>query len=571
MIRITLPEKVSKAEKQSVIDDPSIRVGVEFEIESETNVINYGAELSPEEYGRRQDEFVEEYLYSRGFNNLEVLIQDPSFGYVGSNKKGKVIDQLEEKGYSAGDDYNLSEDVYVALDTDYYIDFYNFGHSPDYITRRPSLAYYIELVEGGYLGFIVDTFMGEVAEVEEKDYPDYIVSEGKMDDVLGFAYQTFENQIESQGAGDELGVVEELKSIVGDEIKVYDEYHAGASTSKWRIEPDSSLATDNGFELIAPKGGLPLDEILPIIKDVFALIEDYPELYTSDSSGFHVNISIEGVDLQKDLDRLKLALFMEEGKVFEYFKSRKNNQYTQSVLKALQKDGPRALRQASGDKKKEYREIINDLKNSVIPEGKYYGINFTKLNRNYVEFRYLGGKNYHTKYNRIRSQILDFAFFLKVATTPGFKRKEYLKKIARLLDDIEEVNKVTEVKDKLDVMGTEMEYWSPIYPIDHREQAEKFIDTVEKAKENGLISQEDVNNPTGALINRYLKSYMKAITAQYVSGLFEADEAVQKLNGFAEIVIDSRALDDFKRLWNKFIRIQEIPEHLKVDSEEILI
>ena len=43
---------------------------------------------------------------------------------------------------------------------------------------------------------------------------------------------------------------------------------------------------------------------------------------------------------------------------------------------------------------------------------KYYGVNFSKLPKNYIEFRYLGGKDYEKKYNTIMNLTEHFVLSL---------------------------------------------------------------------------------------------------------------------------------------------------------------
>jgi hypothetical protein len=42
-----------------------------------------------------------------------------------------------------------------------------------------------------------------------------------------------------------------------------------------------------------------------------------------------------------------------------------------------------------------------------VPNDKYYGVNFTKIPQGYIEFRYLGNRDYQKKIKDIR-EIIDY-------------------------------------------------------------------------------------------------------------------------------------------------------------------
>ena len=51
-------------------------------------------------------------------------------------------------------------------------------------------------------------------------------------------------------------------------------------------------------------------------------------------------------------------------------------------------------------------------KNYMFVTEKYYGVNFSKLPKNYIEFRYLGGKDYENRYNSIMNLTEHFVLSL---------------------------------------------------------------------------------------------------------------------------------------------------------------
>tara|TARA_R100001443_G_scaffold56310_1_gene67299 strand:- start:67 stop:822 length:756 start_codon:yes stop_codon:yes gene_type:complete len=65
---------------------------------------------------------------------------------------------------------------------------------------------------------------------------------------------------------------------------------------------------------------------------------------------------------------------------------------------------------------------------------KYYGVNFSKLPQDYIEFRYLGGKDYEKKYNTIMNLTEHFVLSLyDTLMNPQYTEKD-LKKLDSILE-----------------------------------------------------------------------------------------------------------------------------------------
>ena len=65
---------------------------------------------------------------------------------------------------------------------------------------------------------------------------------------------------------------------------------------------------------------------------------------------------------------------------------------------------------------------------------KYYGVNFSKLPKNYIEFRYLGGKDYEKKYNTIMSMTEHFIISLYETLNNPKYTNEDVKKLNAILE-----------------------------------------------------------------------------------------------------------------------------------------
>lgn len=111
--------------------------------------------------------------------------------------------------------------------------------------------------------------------------------------------------------------------------------------------------------------------------------------HTNSKSSLHINVSFPKYDL-KDLNKLKLLLSVDEDLIFKKFPTRKNNIYTKSVMSIIPFESYDFYDM-------DIQSVSNVLK---IPNDKYYGVNLTNIdgiNNQRIEFRYIGGQDYHKK------------------------------------------------------------------------------------------------------------------------------------------------------------------------------
>jgi len=235
-------------------------------------------------------------------------------------------------------------------------------------------------------------------------------------------------------------------------------------TSDWTWETDSSI-DKYGIEVIGPPS-----EPVSFFHDMKLILNWMrQETEATESTGFHVGISHEGWDFS-NIDKLKLALFLEEGKVYASMPSRKGNSYAGSLLQ-----GDKTKRGLLA-KLKDYLSGIDFNKvtpkvffNNLVEEGfeeqvrriweeqiniteKYYGVNFSKIKDGYLEFRYMGGAGYDQKFDEIKSNILSFMKAIAIAMDPASHQKEYLKKLVKTL------TKLIDYEEKLPSQRVERDY-----------------------------------------------------------------------------------------------------------------
>lgn len=239
-------------------------------------------------------------------------------------------------------------------------------------------------------------------------------------------------------------IVESIVSVEGniENVEIWSElpfsdfeigdYHESSNYDSWRIERDTSLNTsESGVEIISPV--LEIDESFDYIIRMFRFISSYG--YTDDTCGFHVNISYKGENIN-EIDLLKIIMFIDEDYVWNEFPDRINNNYTRSVYETL----------SLGVIKQEYQLFYNNIERSIVnianhiryTEGKYYGINQIvdsyEGSADRIEFRYLGGSGYEDSYNEIQRTILQYGYLLILGFDPELRKKEYIKKLVRLLN-----------------------------------------------------------------------------------------------------------------------------------------
>lgn len=146
-------------------------------------------------------------------------------------------------------------------------------------------------------------------------------------------------------------------------------------------------------------------------------------------------------NLQSSLDMIKLILFSEEEYIYKFFPERIDSDYAREVKNKVVSSGPSQIqsyvKELFGGKKKINPEDASDLLGSH-----YDAVHKVKdsQNQTHVEFRHIGGNNYHEKEKEIKSLIGKYATTLSLACDPEYKYKEYVNKLVRIINKIEKVS-----------------------------------------------------------------------------------------------------------------------------------
>jgi len=233
----------------------------------------------------------------------------------------------------------------------------------------------------------------------------------------------------------------ELLNNVLSPIKVsgYRKYHSifKPDENNFKIEPDLSGGPEL-VELIT--GPLPYVNSKIILLKILKVLDKYAR--TDEKCSIHINISFEDTGDGKVLDnlnQLKLILEVDEDLIYNSFKERKNNIYAKSVKTLIPFKGFDFSTNA-----------IDILQTNIqLPDTKYYGINFQTVGKGRLEWRYIGGNNYHKKTSEILS-LMDYFIAITWNCLDERLNEEDLEQLQKyLFDNINQFKTFTNYDDFL--------------------------------------------------------------------------------------------------------------------------
>jgi len=173
-------------------------------------------------------------------------------------------------------------------------------------------------------------------------------------------------------------------------------YHSPVTpTDKiFKLEPDYS-GGKKMCELVT--GPMKYSEARNIIIKMFEWIQ--MNGYTNDRCSIHANVSIDPNKIStpipiSQMNFAKFILSFDEDKTFQVFPKRKGSVYARSIDSIR----PNKIFFYTANNQNLGRNTL-----TLPVDEKYYGVNFLKAEKNYLEYRYMGGKGYEKK----TRQILD--------------------------------------------------------------------------------------------------------------------------------------------------------------------
>ena len=227
-------------------------------------------------------------------------------------------------------------------------------------------------------------------------------------------------------------IADEFSRMIGKPVNASNNYHgARREAGHYVVEPDGSLSGDDdedgGLEFVSPP--LPLNELLDDLQKVKKWA-DSKNIYTNDSTGLHINVSIPDRDFDT-LDYVKLAILLGDEYVLNEF-GRTSNHFCQSALKIVKKN----IQQRPDDVAallEQMKEHLNTAAARAIHSGataKYTSIN-TKSG--YIEFRSPGGDWLNNTFDKIVPTLSRFVVATDAAMDETAYKEEYAKKLYKLL------------------------------------------------------------------------------------------------------------------------------------------
>lgn len=426
-------EKVSKPEMDEALKNPRVFIGAEFEfmVDELKDWQGGGSEYQSdyEAADRDYDDFNREW---RAFESERDDLWDKIREL--EERKDELEDEeipnkeqeIEEAEEEEADTTTLEKEIYkLRKELDRVISDITDAENERDEQEYPYPGYrYIDYMKTLYHEFGI----GENSE----GIPDYFVEDGEIPqppapDELGINGDLGDEEVWKEA-------MEEISSSLfrdfplsrDPEIGGYHDHQQKKGDKFWTITHDGSISDEGGAELVSPPMTLP--EFVNLCPKIFAWINRVGE--TTSATGFHVHMSIEGVGRLKDaIDPIKLMVMTDEGGIYEFFEGREFNSYVQSTKRML------ANRGIGPD---DIGRLINHNKlERKISAGHSDAISFANIDEGHIEFRHMGGNDYAKKWNEVKTIVGRHSHNLSVACDDNYKRQEYLTRLARIANKID--------------------------------------------------------------------------------------------------------------------------------------
>lgn len=210
--------------------------------------------------------------------------------------------------------------------------------------------------------------------------------------VLGMEYEFYSNKSRDV-------VARELTKLVRKDVKVAEKYHSEMEVGdgKWKLEPDFSGGMKMMELVTEPMGYY---EAIATMTKIMAWIKKNG--WTDEKSAFQFSMSFDPFKYKlrnklENINKLKFILDFDEEFIYERFPRRRNSKYARSIKQIMPVN------------KFVFNDSVQQIHrtNYQVPDSKYYGMNFSKLTKGYIEARYLGGRSYQKKTKEI-IEIIDY-------------------------------------------------------------------------------------------------------------------------------------------------------------------
>lgn len=277
-----------------------------------------------------------------------------------------------------------------------------------------------------------------------------------------------------------------LADLLGRKIRLEDKAHSEfqPSEEEFKMEPDMS-GGKGLIELVT--GPIPYRNARIMVIKMLKWISENG--YTSDKASIHINLSfdkkyLEDPSLISKINVLKFILDFDEQQVYRLFPNREKSAYAKSIKWVMPKWDAYHF---------DPSQIASN--NFKFADTKYYGINFSKKEKNYLEFRYLGGANYEEKAEQILylterflQQMWNAANDSRFTPENKIELQKILNKNRPVMEMLKDYSKLSEhwpkIKILVDLQDT---------PILIRVQWERFKTRVMDLIVNGSMTEGTIN------------------------------------------------------------------------------
>ena len=277
-----------------------------------------------------------------------------------------------------------------------------------------------------------------------------------------------------------------------------------ANKAQYTLTYDGSGGNDM-YEFITPP--LNYNDAVEIANKMLDFLQKFGN--TTVNSSMHINVSFTE-DIKNfiglDIENILIDNFIDnfdENYVYQFFPNRKNNIYCRSVKN---NDLNLCFKNRYLSSYNSHSWNAEGLKNYL----KYYGVNFNKIVKNYIEFRYIGGEGYEKKKNDILRLVEFFVISIyrslelqanKIVTTESEKDYQQRQSYAQFVKKHENIKFYVDMHD-------DYAYVTMF--------AKKFLDIIELFLLPNKVNEGSINIDTDRGFIEF-KDIDKEIKSQYIT------------------------------------------------------
>lgn len=272
----------------------------------------------------------------------------------------------------------------------------------------------------------------ERGDFDEEDFQDiYDEYEDNYDEFLSYK-EDFDDDY-SYGNSPDLNRDERNFPFTKDEIEQEFQQFFRDWGAKVDIYPDSTL--DSGFEIVPKKYFTSIEESFDFVDGFFSDYYQQERFELNANTGWHINIGFSGVNLA-DKNLLKGAVLLSDDYATKDFAYRLKTQFAKPiknfVINAIKDrydyevDGQSLMKKVFSKNIESIENVGNEY---LLDSGTSKEFGFNPRGQ-YVEFRYPGG---NLNPSQIKEATLYYCYIIKTIVDPSFKRKEYIKRLYKLL------------------------------------------------------------------------------------------------------------------------------------------